>query len=139
MGPINKSIQKKKRSDQLCLRKSDVITLSFQIYKVSNIENAYLTELFLEFNNLICVKSLLLSQTWVCLPTCSKANLLTLGCSEGKYSVHCRRQARRTGSSSSKDSGSLMTVREKVLKATFGGRVATCGSFSDWLVVKVTQ
>ena len=38
-----------------------------------------------------------------------------------------------------KDSDSLMTVREKVLKAPSGGRVATCGLFSDWLVVKVTQ
>ena len=51
---------------------------------MSNSENAYLTELFLEFSNLICVKSLILSQTWFCLPTCSKANLLTLGCSEWK-------------------------------------------------------
>ena len=38
-----------------------------------------------------------------------------------------------------KDSDSLMTVREKVLKATSGGRVATCGLFSDRWVVKVTQ
>ena len=29
------------------------------------------------------------NQTWVCLSTCSKANLLTLGCGEGKCSVYC--------------------------------------------------
>ena len=60
--------------------------------------------------------TLLLNLTWVCLPTCSKANLLTPGCGEGKYIIYCRHQARRTGSSSSKDLNSLMAFREGVLK-----------------------
>ena len=30
------------------------------------------------------------NQTWVCSPVLSKANLLTSGCGEGKYSVYCR-------------------------------------------------
>ena len=34
--------------------------------------------------------TLLLNQTWVCLPTHSKTNLLTLGNGEGKCSVYCR-------------------------------------------------
>ena len=42
--------------------------------------------------------SLLLNQTWVRLPAQSKANLLTLGCGEGKGSVYCRRQVRNPGS-----------------------------------------
>ena len=33
---------------------------------------------------------MLLNQTWVHLPTHSKANLLTPGCGEGKCSVYCR-------------------------------------------------
>jgi len=33
---------------------------------------------------------LLLNQTWACLPTCSKANLLTPGCGGGKCSVCCK-------------------------------------------------
>ena len=33
---------------------------------------------------------LLLNETWACLPTCSKANLLTPGCGGGKCSVCCK-------------------------------------------------
>ena len=40
---------------------------------------------------------LLSNHTWVHLPVHSKANLLTLGCGEGKYSVYCRYQTRSTG------------------------------------------
>ena len=36
------------------------------------------------------MKVVLPNQTWVYLPTCSKANLLTLGCGEGKYSMYRR-------------------------------------------------
>ena len=37
-------------------------------------------------------------QTWVCLPQCSKANLLTLGRGEGKCSIYCRHQESSTAS-----------------------------------------
>ena len=42
------------------------------------------------------VPKLLLKQTWVCWPMTSKANILTLGCGEGKYSVNFRWQATST-------------------------------------------
>ena len=44
-------------------------------------------------------------------PTHSKVNLLTPGCGEGKHSIYCRCQARRTGSTYSKDPNSLMAFR----------------------------
>ena len=56
-----------------------------------------------------------LNQTWVCPPTHSKTNLLTLGDAEGKCSVNCRCKARRTWNS--KDPESPVTLREGVLKA----------------------
>ena len=34
--------------------------------------------------------TLLPNQTWVHLPVCSKANLLTLDCGEGKCNIYCR-------------------------------------------------
>ena len=40
---------------------------------------------------------LLLNQTWVRSPVCSKASLLTPGCGERKCSVYCRHQARSPG------------------------------------------
>ena len=45
-------------------------------------------------------------------------------------------QARRMGSSCSKDLNSLMAFREGFLKATFRVRVAAHGLSSDWLVVR---
>ena len=33
---------------------------------------------------------LLPHQTGICSPICSKVNLLTLGCSEGKLSIYCK-------------------------------------------------
>ena len=47
-------------------------------------------------------------KTWVCLPTCSKANLLTLGSSDGKCSIYCR--------APSKESRWLVLKRLKFLK-----------------------
>ena len=44
-----------------------------------------------------CPELLLPNQTWVRLPTCSKASLLTPGCGEGQCSIYCRRQARSPG------------------------------------------
>ena len=46
------------------------------------------------------------------------------------------RQAKKTGSSFSKDLNSLMTFGEGFLKATFGVKVAACGLCSDWLVAR---
>ena len=39
---------------------------------------------------------LLPNQTWVCLPTCSKAKLLTLGWREGNCSGYCRVPSRKS-------------------------------------------
>ena len=44
-------------------------------------------------NILVCVfwcTDVLPNQTWVCSPSCSKANLLTPSCAEGKCSVYCK-------------------------------------------------
>ena len=57
---------------------------------------------------------LLPNWTRVCLPS-SKANLLTPGCDGGKYSIYCRHQARRKGSSCSEDPNSRMVFRERFL------------------------
>ena len=38
----------------------------------------------------LLTNTLILSQTWICLPMHSKANLMTPGCGEGKCSVYCR-------------------------------------------------
>ena len=46
----------------------------------------------------------------------SRADLLMLCCNEGKYSVYYRCQARRMGSSCSKDPNSPVAFREGVLK-----------------------
>ena len=64
-----------------------------------------------------CVSSLLPNQTWIHWPTHSKSNLQTPGCGEGKNSIYCRCQARRRGSSGSKDPNSLMPFWEGILKA----------------------
>ena len=55
----------------------------------------------------------LLSQTWVHLPTCSKANALTPDCGEGKYSIYCKAPR--------KENGRLMLKRPK-LPYGFQGR-----------------
>ena len=54
--------------------------------------------------------------------TGSKADQLTPGFGEGKYSVICR----APGSSCSKDQNSQMVSRERFLKAMLGARVAGC-------------
>ena len=41
--------------------------------------------------------TLLLKQTWVYLPMCCKANLVTLDCGEGKCSIYCWCQVRSPG------------------------------------------
>lgn len=43
------------------------------------------------FDLWVCV-----NKTWVCSPTHSKANVLTLSCDEGKYSIYCRYEYKET-------------------------------------------
>lgn len=57
------------------------------------------------------------NQTWVCPPTCSKANLLTRGCGEGKCSIYGRHQARSPGSWCSESLNPPMGVSKAFLKA----------------------
>ena len=45
---------------------------------------------------------------------------------QGEYSVYCRCQARRMGSSCSKDLNSPVAFGEGLLKATLGVRVVAC-------------
>ena len=49
---------------------------------------------------------LLPNKNCVHLPVCSKANLLTQGCDEGKYNIYCR--------APSKENGQLMLKRPKL-------------------------
>ena len=58
--------------------------------------------------------ALLPNQTWVCLPTCSKANILILGCGEGKCNIYCR--------APSNESRQLVLKRPK-LPEDFQGKV----------------
>ena len=39
------------------------------------------------------------NRTWVHSPMSSKANLLILGCGEGKYSIYCRALSKENGQS----------------------------------------
>ena len=56
------------------------------------------------------------NQTWVRLPVRSKANLLTLGCGEGKRSVYFRVKQGVQGSECLKDPNSLKAFRERFMK-----------------------
>ena len=64
----------------------------------------------------------------VCSPVGSKANLLTLGCSERKYSIYCRAQ--------SKGNGQLMFKRLE-LPDEFHGRgfKGTQGANGGWVIL----
>ena len=54
-------------------------------------------------------------KAWVCLPTCSKSNLLTPGSSDGKCSIYCR--------APSKESRWILLERLKFLKGICQGKV----------------
>ena len=69
-------------------------------------------------------------------PLQSKANPLTQGYGEGKYSVHCRASSKVKGQLMVKRPNSLMAFKEGFLKATFGVRAAAHGLSSDWLLVR---
>lgn len=61
---------------------------------------------------------------------CGKTSLLAPGHVGGKYSVYCRHQTRRTGSSGVKIPNSLKAFRPGVFfRATFGVRAAGCVIF----------
>ena len=66
---------------------------------------------------------MLANKTWVHSPTCSKANLLTLGCGEGKCKVYCR--------APSKESRQL-TLKRPELSDGFQRKV-----FKDWVRERV--
>ena len=74
---------------------------------------------------------MLLKQTWVHEPTVSEANLLTLGCDEGKSSAYCRCQARSPDSQCSKYSISPMTFKEKFFRDRVREGVMKC-VISSW-------
>ena len=70
-------------------------------------------------------------------PLHSKANLLTPGCGEGKYSVYLQ------GAKQGKQAARVQKTRtprwlsgKGFLRPTFGARVAARGLSSDWLVVR---
>ena len=85
--------------------------------------------------------------SWSKVEIVTKQNLGLLNCWTAKpicwlqvvtkdYSMYCRRQARRMGSSCSKDPDSLIAFRKGFLKATVGMRIAAYGPSSDWLMVR---
>ena len=71
---------------------------------------------------------LLLNQSWVHMPLCSKTNLLASGCDEGKCRGYCRSQARSSGMYRSKG---LDVVQGEVFKDRARERVADCVT-SSW-------
>ena len=68
---------------------------------------------------------LLLSQTWVCFPTHSKANLLIPGCGEGKCSIYCRAPRKESRQLAFKRPKLPEGFQEKVFKDRV--REAGCG------------
>ena len=78
--------------------------------------------------------------SWVHLPECSKANLLTPGCGEGKCSFNCKSaNARRTGVLCSKTPNSLEDFSKTILKASLwrgvaGYEISWCTIL--WLMVR---
>ena len=68
-------------------------TLLLDLFLITSAFNSWLTYIFRAVSLLkpkVCNCFSLLNKPWVCLPGCSEANLLTLGCGEGKCSVYCR-------------------------------------------------
>ena len=65
-----------------------------------------------------------------------KVSLLTSVCGEGrKYSIYCRHQARRMGSSCSKDLNSMMAFREGFLKTVEGEGCGMHNQLKDILLI----
>lgn len=59
---------------------------------------------------------LLLNQTWVHVPVCTEANLLTQGCGEGKCSFYCRAPGKECRQLMLKSPKSLKAFTERFLK-----------------------
>ena len=76
--------------------------------------------IYISIGSHFCSLIMLTNQILVCSPKCSKANLLILGCNEGNYSIYCRHQVRRIGSTCSKDPNPMMALKEGALKAVWG-------------------
>ena len=68
-----------------------------------------------------------LNQTWVHVPNCNKAHLLTPGCSEGKCNVYCRCQEESRQLALQRPTA----FRDWLLKAGWGGWVVRC-VISSW-------
>ena len=135
--------------------KNKLCLSSFHIYNskegISQISQSTLVTFrqlnFLSSESYICLSRttneplyLLQNQTWVHSPVCSKANLLTPGYGEGKYSAYCR--------APSKENGQLMLKRPKLPNGFQGrgfkkpvwrrglpGAWSTHAQFSDWLAL----
>ena len=60
-----------------------------------------------------------LNQTWVHVPNCNKAHLLTPGCSEGKCNVYCRVPSKESRQLVFKRPNSLKAFRERLLLLFF--------------------
>ena len=66
---------------------------------------------------------LLQNQTWILLPACRMASILTPGCDEGKCSSYFRYQARSSGSMHLSGLNSLKAFRERFLNTEWGTEV----------------
>ena len=66
---------------------------------------------------------MLQNQTWVQLPSGSKANLLILGCGEGKCSIYCKAPAKESVILLN----SPVSFSKAFFKARWGGGVMVCG------------
>ena len=80
-------------------------------------------------------------QTWVHTLTCSKANLRTPGCDEGKrHSINYRTPNKNSRTLNAQKSLSRKGLSKPLLKASKGRgipeHVISCAQFSDWLMVR---
>ena len=67
----------------------------------------------------------------------SKANLLTLGCGEGKYSIYCMEPGKENGQLVLKRPELPNGFQTSVLKGNIRAEgCAVHGQFFDWLVVR---
>lgn len=82
------------------------------------------------------------NQICVCLPVCSEANLLTLGCGEAKCSVYCKVPDKESGTAKFKKPKLELGFRKALSKARLGeggelqGMWSACVQFFDGLMVK---
>lgn len=81
-------------------------------------------------------KGVLSNQIWVYLPTSNKANLLTPGCGEGKYSIYHKALSKENGQLIFKRLELPTGFQGKGFKGSVrngGAGCVICTQFSDWL------